>query len=115
VEELTNKEISPKKKKSRRNKKRKVSRCRILELSARYKRNHDEVHASVMDTDLPEGEYEVEQILCNQGVYALVKWCVDPCPTWEPISSLQQEIIHYYESHGQVDLREYDAVLNSSR
>jgi hypothetical protein len=110
------KEKSPKKTKSRRNKKSKVLRCRILQLLARYKYNHDEVHSSVMDNDIPEGEYEVEQILCNQDdVYVLVKWRVDPCPTWEPFSSFQQEIIHYYESQGRVDLREYDAVLNATR
>jgi hypothetical protein len=87
----------------------------IIQLLARYKRNYDEVHSSAMGTDVPENEYEVEQILCNQDKYALVKWRIDPCPTWEPISSLQQEIIYYDESQGQVDLREYDAVLNVTR
>jgi hypothetical protein len=96
-----------------------VSRARLLELAVRYKDNHNQFHAqqqvddSTSTKDVPEGEFEIEQIMCSDVDGALlVKWAGYERPSWEPTSSIPVGARNSYLHQGHVELVEYLALLD---
>jgi hypothetical protein len=96
-----------------------VPRARLLELAARYKAAHERFQAQQQaesdsdDDGVPEGEFEVECILCSDhdGVL-LVKWAGFELPSWEPASAIPDAIKETYRQEGHVELREYMALVD---
>ena len=89
-------------------------------VAARYKANHDrlqqqEGNSSDTESDepVPEGEFEIEQLLCSDTDGAvLVKWAGHEVPTWEPPAAMPAASREAYRRQGLVELREYLALLN---
>ena len=88
-----------------------VPRARLLVLAARYKTNHDRVRAQRQEEAdgggaVPEGEYEIEQILCSDSDGALlVKWVGFGKPSWEPVAAIPAGAREAYGRQGHVELR----------
>jgi hypothetical protein len=95
-----------------------VPRARLLVLAARYKTNHDRVRAQRQEEAdgggaVPEGEYEIEQILCSDSDGALlVKWGGYAKPSWEPVTAIPAGAREAYGRQGHVELREYMSLLD---
>jgi hypothetical protein len=98
-----------------------VPRARLLELATRYKDNRDQFRAQKQTDDdvdasaaaVPEGEFEIEQLLCSDADGALlVKWAGYDQPSWEPASSIPVCARDFYLHQGRVGLMEYLALLD---
>ena len=98
-----------------------VPRARLLELAARYKKNHDRFCEQDADEggdgatspNVPEGEFEIEQLMCSDADGAvLVKWAGHDRPSWEPASAIPATARDSYAKQGRVKLREYLALLD---
>ena len=96
-----------------------VQRARLLELAARYKASHQRFQAqqqadsdSDADDDVPEGEFEVEFVLCSDhDGTLLVKWAGFDLPSWEPAAAIPDAIRETYRRAGRVELRDYLALI----
>ena len=95
-----------------------VTRARLLDLAARYKTNHERVRAQQRQEEadgggaVPEGEYEIEQILCSDSDGTLlVKWVGFGKPSWEPVAAIPAGARKAYGRQGHVKLVEYLALL----
>ena len=65
------------------------------------------------DEPVPEGEFEIEQLLCSDTDGAvLVKWVGHEVPTWEPPAAMPAATREAYRRQGRVELQEYLALLN---
>ena len=110
---------APAKKRTRLSKRKEVTRKRLHQLAKRYKDNHDRFVASQAaddsggaEPDVPEGEFEIEQLLCTDADGSLlIKWAGCDQPSWEPGSAIPASCRNAYESEGSVELREYLALL----
>ena len=90
-----------------------VPRARLLELAARYKDIHDRFKTD--GTGVPEGDFEIEQLLCSDADGALlVKWAGYDVPSWEPESAIPTDARNAYLREGRVALREYLALLEAA-
>ena len=97
-----------------------VPRARLLDLAARYKANHDKAvsrqrqeEADGGDNAVPEGEFEIEQVMASDGDGALlVKWVGYDKPSWEPTAAVPAGAREAYNRQGPVELREYLALLD---
>lgn len=99
--------------------------ARLLELAARYKATHDQFQSpqqdagnssdtsSESDEPVPEGEFEIEQLLCSDTDGAvLVKWVGHEVPTWELAAAMPAATCEAYRRQGRVELWEYLALLD---
>ena len=65
-----------------------------------------------MPVAVPEGEYEIEQILCSDSDGTLlVKWVGFGKPSWEPVAAIPAGAREAYGRQGHVKLMEYLALL----
>ena len=94
-----------------------VPRAILLALAARYKDNHEQfrVQQQADDGGVPEGEFEIEQLLCSDADGALlVKWAGYDQPSWEPATAIPTGARESYLRQGRVELREYVALLDAA-
>ena len=62
---------------------------------------------------MPDGEFEIEQLLCSDtDETLLVKWAGYDQPSWEPASAIPVGAQDSYHLQGRVELREYLALLD---
>ena len=85
----------------------------LYRLSERYKKNAQEQASMVELTNVPEGEFVINQLLCTNGGDVLVCWEGDSLlPTWEPVASIPAATWEFYQKQGEITLEQYAQLLD---
>ena len=79
---------------------------RLNAIGRRYKVN------AIVKKQLPEGKYQVQQILARDDERCLVKWHDEDELTWEPYSTIPRFFRKLYEQQGSISIHEYCAFLD---